>query len=196
MVFDVIGLIKSVGYLGVFSIIFTETGILFGVLLPGDTLLFAVGVLAGQGLFNIWYMVAGCFVAAFVGNLVGYELGKRYGLPFVKKYASKFITDDHLEKTGHFFEKYGNFGIVIARFVPVARTVAPFLAGVIRMDYRDYVIYSLIGAIVWAVGLPVAGYFLGHMIPPEAIDMLLLPVLAIIILIVAWPYLTKFLVKK
>ncbi len=196
MVLDVVGLIKSVGYLGVFSIIFTETGILFGVLLPGDTLLFAVGVLAGQGLFNIWYMVLGCFVAAFVGNLVGYELGKRYGLPFVKKYASKFITEDHLEKTGHFFEKYGNFGIVIARFVPVARTVAPFLAGVIRMDYRDYVIYSLIGAVVWAVGLPVAGFYLGHLIPPEAIDILLLPVLAIIILIVAWPYITKFLVKK
>ena len=102
---DLVSLLHSIGYLGIWAIIFTETGILFGMLLPGDTLLFAAGVLAGQGHFNIWIMVTGCFAAALTGNLVGYWLGETLGLPFIRKYCKKFITDAHLEKTHDLFDK-------------------------------------------------------------------------------------------
>ena len=188
MGFDLIAIIKSIGYLGVWSIIFSETGILFGVLLPGDMLLFAVGVLSAQGTFDIRIMVVGCFIAAFVGNLIGYELGRRWGLPFIKKYASRFITEDHLKKTQGFFERYGRSGLIVARFIPVARTVAPFLAGVARMDYQVFIIYSAIGAAVWGVGLPVAGFYLAGLIPHELIDYILLPVIFMIVLIMAMPW--------
>jgi membrane-associated protein len=197
MGFDLIALIKSIGYVGVWGIIFTETGILFGVLLPGDMLLFAVGVLAAQGTFSLWPMAIGCFVAAFVGNLVGYELGRHLGLPFIKKYASRFVTDDHLAKTHGFFERYGRSGLIVARFIPVARTVAPFLAGVARMDYRIFMLYSLIGAAVWGIGLVVAGYLLAGLIPHELIDYILLPIIFIIVFIIAWPVVkAKFTQKK
>lgn len=188
MGFDLIAIIKSVGYFGVWGTIFAETGIVFGILLPGDSLLFAVGLLARQGVFDITIVSAGCFVAAFVGNLVGYEIGKRLGLPFIKKYASRIVTDKHLAKTESFFKKYGRSGIVVARFVPVARTVAPFLAGVIRMDYMSFVLYSAFGALVWGVGLPLLGYYLAGFIPPEMIDLLLLPVVLIILFIIFWPW--------
>lgn len=188
MGFDLIAIIKSIGYMGVWSVIFTETGILFGVLLPGDMLLFAVGVLAAQGTFDVTIMAVGCGVAAFLGNIIGYEVGRHLGLPFVKKYASGFVTETHLEKTHNFFERYGRSGLVVARFIPVARTVAPFLAGVARMDYRVFLIYSALGAGVWGAGLVVAGYHLAGLIPHELIDYILLPVIAIIVLIMAWPW--------
>jgi membrane-associated protein len=185
---DLIAIIKSIGYMGVWSIIFAETGILFGVLLPGDMLLFAVGVLAAQGTFDVTVMAVGCALAAFLGNLIGYEIGRYFGLPFVKKYASGFITDDHLAKTHAFFDRYGRSGLIVARFIPVARTVAPFLAGISRMDYRMFMIYSAIGAIVWGAGLVVAGYHLAGLIPHELIDYILLPIIAIIVFILAWPW--------
>lgn len=196
MGFDLIILIKSIGYIGVWSIIFAETGIIFGVLLPGDMLLFAVGVLAAQGTFHIVPLSIGCGIAAFVGNLMGYELGRWLGLPFIKKYASSFITDEHLNKTRLFFERYGRSGLVIARFVPVARTVAPFLAGITRMDYREFLVYSAVGAAVWGSGLPILGYMLAGLIPHEMIDYILMPVIVIIIFIIAWPWIKGKIIKK
>ncbi len=196
MGFDLIILIKSIGYIGVWSIIFAETGIIFRVLLPGDMLLFAVGVLAAQGTFHIVPLSIGCGLAAFVGNLVGYELGRWLGLPFIKKYASSFITDEHLNKTRLFFERYGRSGLVIARFVPVARTVAPFLAGITRMDYREFLVYSAVGAAVWGSGLPILGYMLAGLIPHEMIDYILMPVIVIIIFIIAWPWIKGKIIKK
>lgn len=191
MGFDLVAIIKSIGYLGVWSIIFTETGILFGVLLPGDMLLFAVGVLSAQGTFGITKMAIGCFLAAFIGNIVGYEIGRRLGLPFIKKYASGFITDAHLEKTHGFFNRYGRSGLVVARFIPVARTLAPFLAGIGRMDYPLFLIYSAIGAALWGGGLVLAGYFLAGLIPPELIDYILVPVIVGIVVIMVWPWLKQ-----
>lgn len=196
MGFDLIVVIKSIGYMGVWSIIFAETGIIFGVLLPGDMLLFAVGVLAAQGTFNIIPISIGCGIAAFLGNIVGYELGRYLGLPFIKKYAGSIITNDHLEKTHSFFERYGRSGLIIGRFVPVARTIAPFLAGISRMHYKPFLIYSAIGAVLWGSGLPVMGYMLGGMIPHELIDYILMPVVFMIVFIMAWPWVkAKFKVK-
>lgn len=188
MGFDLIAIIKSVGYFGVWGTIFAETGIVFGILLPGDSLLFAVGLLARQGVFDITIVSAGCFVAAFVGNIVGYEIGYRLGLPFIRKYASRIVTEKHLAQTEAFFKKYGRSGIVVARFVPVARTIAPFLAGVIKMDYVSFLLYSALGALMWGIGLPLLGYYLAGFIPPDMIDLFILPVVLIILFIIFWPW--------
>jgi membrane-associated protein len=185
--------INWIGYWGVWGIIFAETGIVFGILLPGDMLLFLVGVLCAQGTFDIWLMSIGCFLAAFLGNILGYETGRWLGLPFIKKYGSNFVTEEHLLKTQIFFNKYGRSGIVVARFVPIARTLAPFLAGISRMDYRVFLIYSASGAAVWGGGLPWLGYLLAGRIPHELIDYIILPVVAVIVFIIAGPWLkTQF----
>lgn len=180
MSFNLIALIKSAGYLGVWGTIFAETGLLFGVFLPGDMLLFAVGVLAAQGTFDLTTVVAGCFVAAVVGNVVGYEIGARLGLPFLQKHTLRYVTPAHLEKTQAFFTRYGRSSVVLARFIPVARTLAPFLAGVSRMDYQVFFSYSVIGGALWAAGLPVAGYFLAGLIPHELVDYILLPIVFLV----------------
>jgi membrane-associated protein len=188
---DLISLIHALGYTGIWATIFTETGLLFGILLPGDTLLFAAGVLAKQGYFNIWLMSGGCFIVALLGNCLGYWLGARYGLPFAQKYASKFVTNDHLQKTQRLFDKYGCAGIIIARFLPVARTVAPFLAGIAGMNKTQFFNYSFWGALIWGAGLPWLGYGVGHLVPPDKLHYLLFPVLAIILVILLAPLFQK-----
>lgn len=196
MGFNLVALIKSVGYAGVWSIIFTESGILFGILLPGDTLLFTVGILARQGYFDITLLTLGCVLSAFIGNVVGYEIGKRYGLPFAKKYAKRFVSEEQLDATNQFFTRHRLTTVVLARFVPLVRTIAPFLAGVIRMDYRLFLIHSAIGAIIWAGGLPLCGYFLGKYIPDGWMEFLILPVILIIFACILWPYIAKYLKNR
>lgn len=196
MGFDLVVLIKSVGYAGVWSIIFAESGILFGILLPGDTLLFTVGILARQEYFEIVPLIIGCILSAFFGNLFGYEIGRRYGLPFAKKYAKRFVSEDQLDATNQFFTRHRLTTIVLARFVPLVRTIAPFLAGVIHMDYRLFVLHSALGAVIWAGGLPLAGYWLGKYIPEGWMELLVLPVIIIILACVFWPYIAKYLKNR
>lgn len=196
MTFELVGLIKSVGYEGIWGIIFTESGILFGILLPGDTLLFTAGILARHGYFELWPLIIGCMVSAFLGNVVGYEIGKRYGLPFARKYARRFITEEQLDATNQFFTRHGLTTIVIARFVPLVRTIAPFLAGVIHMDYRKFLVHSAIGAIVWAGGLPLVGYYLGQYIPEGWMELLILPIVLIIFACIFWPYIANYMKRK
>ena len=184
---DIIAFLKTIGYLGTWLVLFSEGAFFFGVLFPGDSLLFPIGLLAGQDVFNLWIMLPGCFFFAFLGNLAGYEIGKRYGMSFLKKYAGRFIKDSQIEKCNGFFLQYGPFAVVISRFVHFARTLVPFLAGVSRMEYRIFVLYSALGAAFWAVGIPVLGYLAGHMIPDGAIDRYLLPFIAFIVLLVISP---------
>lgn len=184
MSLGLIPLIKSAGYIGVWGTIFAETGLLFGIFLPGDMLLFAVGVLASQGVFDLTTVVSGCFIAAVGGNILGYEIGSRLGLPFLQKYSKRYATPEHIEKVQQFFNRYGRSSVVLARFVPVARTLAPFLAGIARMDYQVYVAYSFIGGALWAAGLPIAGYHFAKLIRPELVDYILLPVIFIVILFI------------
>lgn len=193
---NLVALIKSVGYAGVWSIIFTESGILFGILLPGDTLLFTVGILARQGYFEIIPLTIGCILSAFIGNLVGYEIGKRYGLPFAQKYAKRFVSEEQLDATNQFFTRHRLTTVVLARFVPLVRTIAPFLAGVIHMNYRLFLLHSAIGAVIWGGGLPLCGYFMGKYIPEGWMEYLILPIILIILAVVLWPYVAKYLKNR
>lgn len=189
---ELIGFIKSLSYFGVWSVIFAECGILFGVLLPGDSLLFTLGIMARRGHYALDIMIIGCIAAAFFGNLLGYEIGKRFGLKFFQKYARRFISDDQLDVANRFFNKHGVTTIILARFVPIMRTIAPFLAGTVQMNYRTFVIHSFIGALIWAGGLPLLGFYFGRLIPDEWLDLLAVPIVLIIGGIIVWPYIQKY----
>ncbi len=185
---DMITFLKTIGYVGTWAALFSEGAFFFGIFLPGDSLLFPIGILAGQGIFNLWIMLPGCFLAAFLGNLVGYEIGKRWGPKLLTtKYASRLVKDHHVKTCEDFFEKYGAFTVVISRFIHFARTLVPFMAGMTRMDYKLFVAYSALGAAVWAAGVPLLGYFVGELIPEGSIDKYLLPFIGALILIVASP---------
>lgn len=193
---DVDSLIKSFGYMGVWTIIFAETGILFGVLLPGDSLLIAAGILAAHGHFDIGIMALGCFFAALIGNLFGYELGQRWGKPFLEKYGPELTTPEKIAKTYEVLKRHERIGIVLSRFFPAARTFAPFLGGVIKMRYGSFLLYSFIGALLWGGGLPVLGYYLGGILPKWVMDLLIIPVIVFLLAAVAWPYCKKRFFKK
>jgi membrane-associated protein len=179
--------IESLGYVGIWGIIFSECGILFGILLPGDSLLFSAGVLCAQGFFNIWVMMFGCFSAALMGNIVGYEVGSRLGMPFLRKYASSLVSHDRVEIFNKFLKQYGFVTITATRFIPVLRTISPILAGVYKMPYHEFVTHSVIGAILWGAGLPAIGYFLGNLISKEVFEILVFPASFVLLIIIAWP---------
>lgn len=182
-----IALIKSLGYTGIWGIVIAESGILFCFFLPGDSLLFATGFLASQHYLDIWILSIGCFIAAFLGNILGYEIGRRLGMKMFKKGDRRFIKLKHIEMGQAFFTRHGGMAIVLARFLPVIRTIAPFMAGMARMPYQRFAIYSAVGAALWGGGLPWLGYFLGRRIPAEDIDHYLIPVIGLIILAVLIP---------
>lgn len=179
--FDLEELIRTVGYVGMFAIVFAETGLLVGAFLPGDSLLFTAGFLASQGYFNIWLLVPICFVAAVVGDATGYSIGHRFGRSLFRKEESRFFKPAYLLKSEAFFEKHGGKAIILARFMPIVRTFAPVIAGVSAMQYRKFAVYNIVGAVLWAIGVTVAGYFLGKTIPD--VDKYLLPIIAVIIVV-------------
>lgn len=179
MDFDLSLFIHSIGYAGIWSILVAESGLLIGVFLPGDSMLMIAGMLASQGDFHLGILIFGNIIAAFLGNVMGYEIGARFGRNFLIHHASRFITAVELRAAERFFNDHGIIGIVLARFVPIARTIAPFLAGVSGMDRREYLFYSAVGAVIWAAGLPVIGFYLGKIIPPEVIDYIIISAAAL-----------------
>lgn len=163
-------------------IIFAETGLLIGFFLPGDSLLFTAGILAGQGKLDIVLVAIGCFIAAVAGDQVGYTIGQRYGPRLFRKEDSRVFKQEYIDRTRAFFEKHGPKTIVLARFVPIVRTFAPTLAGVAEMPRSTFFRYNVVGAFIWAIGLTMLGYALGDAIG-DSIDTYLLPLIAVIILI-------------
>lgn len=148
-----------------FLIIFIETGVVIMPFLPGDSLLFAAGMLAAQpNDLNVWVMIIILIIAAILGDTLNYSIGRTvgYNAVQVKLFGKQFVQPEHLEKTHHFYEKYGSKTIVIARFVPIVRTLAPFVAGIGKMSYKTFITYNIIGAILWVAGITLAGYFLGN----------------------------------
>jgi len=149
---------------GLCLIIFAECGLLLGFFLPGDSLLFTAGLFVAKDIISppLWLVCLLLTVCAFVGNVVGYWIGAKAGPALFNKPNSKLFKREHVIKTHIFFEKYGPRAIVLARFVPVVRTFITAIAGVGRMDSRKFFVYSAIGAVLWATGVTVLGYFLGQ----------------------------------
>jgi membrane-associated protein len=182
---DISELIKTFGYLGLFFIIFAESGLFVGFFLPGDSVLFTAGFLASQGYLNIAILIVVCFFAAVLGDSFGYYFGTRIGGKIFTKEESLFFSKRNVGRAQKFFKDHGKKTIIFARFIPVVRTFAPILAGVGEMHYGTFISYNLVGGLIWAVGLPALGYFLGNSVP--GIDQYIFPVLLVIIILSVLP---------
>jgi membrane-associated protein len=159
--------IIAAGYVVITAIIFAECGLLIGFFLPGDSLLFTAGLFASQASFglDIWTLTILCGIAAVVGPLVGYWYGKALGPRLFNKEDSLLFRKHHLVRAHEFYEHHGGKALILARFMPIVRTFAPVVAGMANMDYGRFVSYTVIGALLWAVGVTWAGYFLGRVYP-------------------------------
>jgi membrane-associated protein len=183
-------IIKALGLLGVVFIVFAESGLFFGFFLPGDSLLFTAGFLASQNLISIWGLLVFCFIAAVIGDNVGYTFGKKTGPMIFKREDSFFFHKKHIETAHSFYEKYGKKTIILARFIPIVRTFAPIVAGVAKMDYKTFVVYNLIGGFLWTWGILGLGYLLGNLIPNA--DKYLTPIILLIIVLSLLPPIVEF----
>jgi membrane-associated protein len=191
---DFLDPIKLIGYFGTWAlvgllvVIFIESGVLFPVL-PGDTLLFVAGMLAagtaaaGHADFQLWQLLVFIPIAAILGGQVGYFIGRYLGTAMFKPNA-RFLKQRYLDEAHIFFEQRGPFAIVLARFVPIVRTLAPITAGAARMGYGAFTLFNVIGAVVWGVGLTLLGYGLGQF---EIIQKLLEPIFILIALVSVMP---------
>jgi membrane-associated protein len=158
-------LLTTFGYIGLFSIVFAESGLFFGFFLPGDSLLFTAGLFAATGFFDIWALVIMVPIAAILGDSVGYWFGKWVGPRLFTREDSFFLNKRHLERSQRFYQKYGPKAVLFARIVPIARTFVPILAGVGKMHYPTFLTYNVIGGILWGAGFPLLGYYLGTTFP-------------------------------
>lgn len=183
--FDLISLIKGVGYIGIFAIVFAESGLFLGFFLPGDSLLFTAGFLASQGFLDIWILCIGVFIAAVLGDSVGYMFGKRVGPRIFQQEDSLFFNKENLHRAARFYERHGGKAIILARFMPVIRTFAPIMAGVGAMQYSKFLFFNIVGGIVWGIGISLAGYYLGSVIPD--VDRYLIPIILGIIMVSILP---------
>src|SRR5579863_8744650 len=153
---------NPIGMAGLFAIVFAETGLLVGFFLPGDSLLFSVGVASGATQYNVYLVAALLMCAAIIGDNVGYFLGYHAGPRIFSRPKSRFFHPDHLQRTRDFYEKYGARAVVYARFIPIIRTCTPFVAGVARMKYPRFLLFSLFGGTLWIGFMMTLGYQLGQ----------------------------------
>lgn len=177
-------LVKNFGYVGIFIAVFLESGVVIGFFLPGDSLLFTAGLLASQDYMDIYGLILICVSAAIMGNNVGYYTGRKMG-PSLFNRDTKLFSKKRVGSAHTFFEKKGPEALIIARFVPAARTFVPIIAGAVNMDWRKFFKFNAIGGLLWGISLPVLGYSLGKTVPN--IDKYLLPIIASIIILSALP---------
>lgn len=179
--------IRAIGVLGIAAIVFAESGLLIGFFLPGDTLLFTAGFLAHDGIIgvNVHLMVAILFVAAVLGDNVGYWFGKKAGPRIFKREDSILFHKENLQRAEKFYEKWGPITLVIARFTPVVRTFAPIVAGVGKMDYKKFMFYNLFGGLLWTTSITYLGYYGGAFLEANGIDVeaLVVPVILFAVLV-------------
>lgn len=154
-------LIRTVGYIGLVGIIFAESGLFFGFFFPGDSLLLTAGLLASRNELNIYILIPTLFVAAVLGDTVGYWFGAKAGPLLFKRPKSLFFRPEYLQKAKAFYDKHGGKTITLARFLPVIRTFAPIVAGAAEMQYLRFLLFNLVGGLAWAIGVTLLGYFLG-----------------------------------
>lgn len=193
---DLITIVQTAGYIGLSAIVFVESGVFLGLILPlpGDSLLFTAGYLASQGYFNIFLLVPLLTVAAIAGDSVGYWTGRKVGPMIFTRPDSFLFSQKRVEETRAFFEKYGATSIIFARFIPAVRTFTPIIAGVAGMHYRKFLIYNIIGGFVWGMGFPVAGYFLGSLFPHA--DRYVLPLVGLIIVVSFLPLMRHYMSRQ
>jgi len=162
-IFDIPSIISTYGYWGIFIIVFLESGIFFA--LPGDTLLFTAGLLVSVLDLNLFILISLIFISTFLGGIVGYEIG--INLERLRKFSffRKILKQEHINKTHEFFERHGKLTIIFSRFVVIARTFVPIVAGIARMHYFTFIKYSLISSLLWSVSMTLLGYFLGQIFP-------------------------------
>jgi membrane-associated protein len=188
--FDLATTIKIIGTAGVAAIVFAESGLLIGFFLPGDSLLFTAGFLASQGYLYIIPLILATFIAAVLGDNVGYSLGHKYGRRVFSKEHGYFFNKKRLAEAENFYKKHGAYTIVLARFTPFVRTFAPILAGVGKMPYRTFFIYNVAGGFGWTFGITGLGYFFGNLIPSA--DRYILLIIGVIVATSLIPGFIKF----
>ena len=187
-------LIKTFSYLGLFLIIFAETGLLLGFFLPGDTLLITAGLFAARGDLNIWVVALIVTVAAFLGNTSGYYIGRTFGPRVFARV--RFLKPEYVDQAREFFAARGNATLILGRFVPVLRTLVPTLAGTIHMNGRTFMVSNIIGALLWGAGIPLAGYLLGNVLPKEVLDKYILVVVGVIFVVSFIPVIVEVLRRR
>jgi membrane-associated protein len=158
-------LIASFGLVGIALIVFAESGLLIGFFLPGDSLLFAAGILAATGKLDIYYLVPVLTMSAILGDSFGYLFGRKTGTRIFRKPDAIIFKQEYIDKAETFYQKHGGKTVVLARFIPIMRTFAPIVAGVGKMDYRKFLAYNIIGGITWVSSISLLGYYFGSKIP-------------------------------
>lgn len=191
---NIVELAKTVGYIGLFIIIFAESGLFFGFFLPGDSLIFTAGLLASQQIFNIYALTTVIVIGAILGDNVGYWFGRKIGPKIFNRENSRFFQKAHIERTHDFYETHGSKAIIIGRFIPIVRTFVPILAGVGEMYYSKFISYNVIGGLLWGGGVTLLGYSLGASVPN--VDKYLLPIIIVIVLTSFIPILFEMLKKS
>lgn len=188
---DLITIVQTAGLVGLTAIIFAESGLFFGFFFPGDSLLFTAGYLASQGFFNIYLLVPLMVVAAIAGDSVGYWTGNKVGPLLFTRQDSFLFSKKRVQEAKLFFERYGAMSIILARFIPAVRTFTPIIAGVAEMEYKKFLTYNVIGGFIWGAGFPIAGYFLGAVVPDA--DRYVLPIVGLIIVVSFVPFVKPYL---
>lgn len=191
---DPIAIIKAGGYVGIALFVFAESGILLGIFLPGDSLLFAAGLLSASGFLSIVPLVLFVIIAAILGDSTGYWFGAKMGDALFTRKDSRFFKQEYVTRTQKFFEKYGGRAIILARFVPIVRTIAPVLAGVGSMKYSRFLSYNVLGGALWGAGMISFGYFLGSIIPNS--EKYVLPLSLVIVVVSLLPIFINYLRTK
>lgn len=194
MHFDLKQIIETIGYAGLFAIVFAESGLFFGFVLPGDSLLVTAGLLATQGYFNIAVLVAILAIAAVAGDSVGYWTGKKFGrrifskdggrlddMNFIEKVNFYLRDKKHIDTATEFYKTHGKKTLILARFLPYVRTFAPIVAGIGRMEYKEFLTYNIVGGTFWSALMLLIGFFLGNVIPN--VDKYLIPIILIIVIV-------------
>ena len=156
--------IAAAGYVVLILVVFAETGLAMGFFLPGDSLLVVAGIFAARGDLNVFVLLVSLFLAAVIGDAVGFWTGQKLGPRLFKREKSLLFRPAHLEKAHGFYEKYGGKTIIIARFVPIIRTFAPIVAGAANMEYRKFVLFNVVGGFAWVFSMILTGYFLGNIL--------------------------------
>jgi membrane-associated protein len=186
---DLETLIKTVGYLGIFAIVFVETGLLVGFFLPGDSLLLTAGVLAASGALSLPLTMLVCALGSILGDQLGYLIGRRFGPRVFSRPESRFFDPENVVRARKFFDRFGSATVILARFVPVVRAFAPTVAGVSGMRYPVFLLFSVVGGVLWGTGITFLGYKAGQYIPD--LDKYILVIVAVGVLAGAIPALRE-----